>query len=154
MKNINVLILFFLFFQTNSVVPVWDFSSQSTELFSSQVSSYNYTIYESNSLSLDIKLEKVFNRANNIITHKNYLTIGETIQEVEFEEIDSVYVNELDCSILICPKGKYHPYNFAGDEFIVPDGFKENDDWELKCFKHDTGFFLVFYLNNNRYSFF
>ena len=153
MKNINVLILIFLFFQTNSVVPVWDFPSQSTELFSSEVSSYNYTIYES-TFPFDIKLVKVFNRTNNIITHKNYLTIGETTQEVEFEEIDSVYVNELSCSILICPKGKYHPYNYDNMEFIIPDEFEENGDWELKCLKHNTGYFLIFYLNNGYSSFY
>ena len=154
MKNINVWILFFLFFQTNSFIPVWDFYSKSIDLLSSQVSSYNYTIYESNFFSLDIKLEKVFNRTNNIITHKNYLTIGETTQEVKFEDIDSVYSDELGCSILICPKGKYHPYDFIGMKFIVPDGFEEKGDWELKCLNHSTGYFLIVYLNNYYFTFY
>ena len=155
MKNIYVFLLFFLFFQTNSAIPVWDFYNQSIDLFSSQDSTYNYTIHDFISYSHNVKLVKVFNRTDNIITHKNYLTIETTTQEVEFEDIDSYYYNELNRSNLICPKGKYHPYDFDNKTFIIPNEFEEKGDWELKCYNHNNGFFLILYLmNSDKYFFY
>ena len=38
---------------------------------------------------------------------------------------------------------------FYNNRNITPTGFEEKGDWELKCFKHDTGFFLITYLMND-----
>ena len=139
------LFLFILFFQTYSVIPIWDFNSQSIDLFPSQDSSYSYTTYS----NADVKLEKIFIRNNGVITYINKLTIGDKSTQVLFDDIESVYQNQLGCEILICPKGKFHPFDFYNNRNITPTGFEEKGDWELKCFKHDTGFFLITYLMND-----
>ena len=36
----------------------------------------------------------------------------------------------------------------------VGNNFAENGDWELKCYHHYTGYFLVFYLMNGNSQFF
>ena len=102
------LFLFILFFQTYSVIPIWDFNSQSIDLFPSQDSSYSYTTYS----NADVKLEKIFIRNNGVITYINKLTIGDKSTQVLFDDIESVYQNQLGCEILICPKGKFHPFDF------------------------------------------
>ena len=144
MFQINILIFFILFFQTYSVIPIWDFNAQSIDLLSSQESNYNYTTYN----SVNIRLEKIFIRNNGIITYKNQLTIGDVTKEVPFDYIGSYYLNLLGHDILICPKGKFHPYDFYNNQSIIPSDFEENGDWELKCYKHETGYFLIFYLMN------
>ena len=60
MFQINILIFFILFFQTYSVIPIWDFNAQSIDLLSSQESNYNYITYN----SVNIRLEKIFIRNN------------------------------------------------------------------------------------------
>ncbi len=69
--------------------------------------------------------------------------------EVPFDYIRSYYHNLLGCDILICLKGKFHPYNFTNNQSIIPSDFEENGDWELKCFKHRAGHFLIIYLMND-----
>ena len=54
---------------------------------------------------------------------------------------------------LYVSKGKFHPYDFINNEFIILQDNQE-DDWDLKCYKHETGYFLIFYLNINRNSLF
>ena len=55
----------------------------------------------------------------------------------------------MGCNILICPKGKYHPYVFQNDKYIIPFNFEEKGDWDLRCYDHYTGYFLIFYLMND-----
>ena len=38
------------------------------------------------------------------------------------------------------------------NEYIIPPNFVEEGDWDLSCYKHDTGYFLIFYTNNGDYS--
>ena len=73
MFKINISIFFILFFQTYSVIPIWDFNAQLKDLLSSQESNYNYTTYNKN----NIIIEKIFTRNNGKITYKNQLTIGD-----------------------------------------------------------------------------
>ena len=137
-----------------SFIPVWNFYSQSVDLLSS-VSSYNYTIYESTYEGYNVKLEKKISRINNNIIQKNYLIVNNVdIQEVEFEDIDSFYINKIGCDLLICPKGKFHPYNFYDHLYMSPQEFdeNENENWELKCYNHGLSYFLIFYLMKSGYS--
>ena len=145
MYKINILIFFILFFQTYSIIPKWDFNAQSIDLSPSQESNYNYTTYSKD----NIRLEKIFTRNNGKITYKNQLTIGNVTIEVPFDYIGSYYYNLLGCDILICPKGKFRPYIFTNNQSIIPSYFEESGDWELKCYKHEAGHFLIFYLMND-----
>ena len=136
------------------LIPVWNFNNQSINLLSSG-STYNYTIYESTCEGTTVKLIKEINKINNNIIDKNYLTVNNVdTQEVEFEDIDSFYVDKIGCALLICPKGKFHPYNFYNHSYISPREFdeNENENWELKCYNHSSGFFLIFYLMKSGYS--
>ena len=53
---------------------------------------------------------------------------------------------------MVCPRGKFHPYDVESDSYIVPPSFDEEDDWDLSCYKHDTGYFIIFYINYGHYS--
>ena len=73
--------------------------------------------------------------------------------DVPFEDIDSFYTDKYGASVLICPKGKFHPITFFSNSIVtinIPD-FVEGGDWELKCYHHTQNYqyFLVFYLMNN-----
>ena len=68
------------------------------------------------------------------------------LSPVNFEYIDSFFrLNKID---IICPKGKYHPFDFTNKRYLQPTNFEERGDWELKCYKHQTNYFLAFYLMN------
>ena len=147
--KIYILLIFILFFKTYSVIPIWDFPSQSIDLFASQNNQFIYTTYQSSTNDIKLKLDKIFIRGDDgIITYKNVLTIGSETKEVPFDDIESFYGNKLSCNTLICPKGKYHPYCFDSNKNITNSTFVENGNWELKCYAHDTGYFLVIYLMN------
>ena len=91
------------------------------------------------------KFKKKIERNGNIINHTNYLDIdGQSEIEVDFENIESYSRN-----LIICPKGKYHPFNYHTKTYITPSNFEDKGNWDLKCYSHDTGYFLVFYLNND-----
>ena len=91
-------------------------------------------------------MEKKINIENGIVSSKNLLTVGTTEREVPFEDIDSHYSNVygFNNEILICPKGKYHPYKFNANEYYIPSGFTEVEDWNLKCYDHYSAHFLNF----------
>ena len=145
-------ILFSLFFQVLTPIPVWDLASSSINLLSSS-STYKFLIYSKVSDNITVTLTKVITKNDNNITSTNYLTVNSNTIEVDFEGIDSQFTNKLGCSILICPKGKFHPYDFINRRFITPPSFEEKGDWDLRCYDHFTGFFLIFYLMNNGKNF-
>ena len=138
----------------NSTLPNWNIDSIGIDLFSSSssTSSYEYILYSKNGYTLKKQLTKNGDK----ITNKNYLTFSEydytVTQEVEFENIESTYYQQLGVDRLVCPKGKFHPYNLVSNEYIIPPNFVEEGDWDLSCYKHDTGYFLIFYTNNGDYS--
>ena len=146
-------ILFSLFFQVLTPIPVWDLASSSIDLLSSS-SSYSLQIYSNSADGISVNLTKVITKNDNNITSKNYLTVNSNTIEVDFEDIDSHYTNKLGCDILICPKGKFHPYDFINRTFITPPSFEEKGDWDLRCYDHYTGFFLIFYLMNEGENFY
>ena len=90
--KINILLIFILFFKIYSVIPLWDFHSQSIELFPSQNNQFIYTTYQSSSYDIELKLDKIFSRDNDgIITYKNELTIGSETKDVPFDDIESFF---------------------------------------------------------------
>ena len=135
----------------NTSLPTWNFESSSVDLFTNS-NQYEYMLYNKSPYSL----KKVLTKTDNKITSKNictYSEFGTTIsKEVEFENIESFYYQQLGTDRLVCPRGKFHPYNLVTGNYIIPPGFVEQGDWDLSCYEHKTGYFLIFYQNNGDYS--
>ena len=151
MHTLIVIITFLILNFVFTSVPVWDFNSLSIDLLGSETS-YDYIIYNKAYDSIKATLTKKIKKNENGITIENILTIltvnnSESIN-VPFDDIDSHYHNKLGRSIIICPKGSFHPYDFINREYIKPKGFNKEADWDLRCYEHYTGYFLFFYLNN------
>ena len=74
---------------------------------------------------------------------------------VEFESVESFYGDVDDGSIypLICPRGPYNPYEVTSSSSIrqisnYSNDWINNSKFDLKCYYHREGIFLVFYLMN------
>ena len=141
-----------------SVVQNWNFENASIDLLAS--STYiSVKEFEDTTNNMYVKLYKYIALESGSIVYRKYLTItdsGTTIYngEVDFDAIGSIH--HFDSDYIVCPKGKYHPTYFYNNQYSSAnlDGFTANGDWELKCFYHSTGFFLVFYLMNGDSHFF
>ena len=147
MKYYTFIIFLTKIFYVLSPIPNWDLSAQSINLLTS--SSYDYVLYEKNYNQLNVLLKKTITKTSRGITTQNYITIDSITNMVEFDDIGSQYSNKLGCEILICPRGKFHPYNFKENRYIIPPQFEDRGGWDLKCYEHDMGHFLIFYLSNN-----
>ena len=127
----NIYILFFLFLnkilQIYSVIPTWNMTSVSIDLLSSNPS-YELTILN----TADIQLKKVITKTDNIISSKNYLTVKTKTLEVDFDNIGHYYEYPHGSRYILCPKGKFHPFDFNHNESIIPENFVEKGDWDLK----------------------
>ena len=137
-----------------SPIPNWDISKQSN-ILTSYLEMY-YTLYEKTAYNIKVILKKKMSISDGHITTQNYLyaydsssnQLGE--RQVDFEDIDSHYTDKLGYRILICPKGKYHPYDFYGQNHIdPPSNFEDKGGWDLRCYDHGTTYFYLFYLLNN-----
>ena len=137
------LIIILLFSKVFSPYPIWSFEDISINLLNSE-NKYKYTIYDQNILLEKVIIKTDYNGTNYNISSKNYLTVNSTTKLVDFEDIESYYFNKIDINILICPKGKFHPFNFLKNRYIIPNEFSDEGDWDLKCFDHSNGFFLLF----------
>ena len=93
-------------------------------------------------------------------TYENYISINYgNYEKVDFESVESIYGSELGASTyLVCPKSKYHPYDFGRKAYIIPNGisFNNGDNFSLKCYKHGagSGIFIVAYLANGQKQFY
>ena len=137
-----------LILSIHSPIPNWNIEAQSIDLLSS-TTSYDYILYQKESYYKTVTLKKTITKSDGVINTQNYITIDSITKSVDFDDIDSHYVNKLGCSILICPRGKFHPYNFTNDNYIIPSGFEDKGGWDLRCYDHYQGYFFVFYLSNN-----
>ena len=95
----------------SSPIPNWNLQDQGIDLLGSG-SNTEFTLYEKNFNDLNVTLKKIITKNDNKITTENIIYIGTEFREVEFNDIDSQYKDKLGCGILICPKGKFHPYDF------------------------------------------
>ena len=153
MDRINYFFIFIIFNQiyfVQSPIPSWELSSQSIDLFESK-NKETILIFTGEYDGVTANLNKEITKSDNIITIKNKLTIGSTTIEVEFDDIDSFYTYKLGADILICPKGKFHPYDFKNQKYLnfESSGFEDKGDWDLRCYQHNEGCFFIFYLLNN-----
>ena len=156
MKYYKLIFFLIQIFFVISPIPTWDFNSQAVNLITSEDDAYYYDIYQKTEDSTTVTLWKKIVRENGMISYnKTYVSVGTQSNEVTFEDIDSHYANQLGCSVVVCPRGKFHPYNFYGGTYITPDdSFEDQNGWDLRCFNHKSGHFLIFYTNNENYNFY
>ena len=106
------------------------------------------------------RLEKLIRRwPNGTITHNNTLYAKNDgnseidykfPQKINFENIESLYKID-NFGRILCPVGKYHVIDLDADlKEIKNNDFEENNEWDLKCYYHDKGYFFVYYLYNGR----
>ena len=145
---------------TNSAIPNWDLSKQANYLDVSQ-NDMNYTIYDKTAYTIQVILKKKITKSGTKLTSQNYLYVYDSNKKllgeraVNFDDIDSHYKDKMGYGILICPKGKFHPYDFYGSKHLdKPSGFSDNGGWDLRCYDHNTGYFYMFYLLNNGKNFY
>ena len=147
-------IVLLLFYKVISPIPIWSLEDISINLLNSE-NKYRYTIYDKNSYDIRVILEKEITKINSSISTENYLTVGTATKIVDFEDIDSHYNNIAGLNILICPKGKFHPFDFTTNNYIIPPSwFDDGENWDLKCNIHNTGHFLIIYLMNRDRKFY
>ena len=115
---------------------------------SSSSSTYSYVLYNENGFNLTKIITK---NSDGTLSSINQLTYNSQTRTVEFEGIESSYFNQLNSNPLICPKGSFHPYDFYNNNYIKPSGFS-GTNWELSCWKHERGYFLIFYAHNGEHS--
>jgi len=79
---------------------------------------------------------KKITRYNGIINETNIIFFGDDIigKEVPFDNIQSTHF--VHNKYIICPYGKYHPYDIEEGKFSIPEGAVADDDWDLKCAWH------------------
>ena len=144
------LFLFLILNYLNSVlliIPEWDLSSSSIELKIDEP----YTVDDRFLIDCRMKMEKKIIRddSGNLII-KNYVTMGSTTKGVNFDYVESFY--NLSGNI-VCPRGKYHPYDLNNEKDIDLK-FEGGDNWDLSCYlqKEDTHFFFAFYAMNGEHN--
>ena len=166
MNDFSFFILLIKFLYVVSPIPNWDLSTQANIL--DATNPIYYTIYEKIAYDLKVILKKKIEKSDNRINAQNIVYvyekennddntyskyIGERV--VEFSAIESHYKGKLGYNILICPKGKFHPYDFDNSGHIAPpNSFNDNGEWDLRCYDHNTGYFYLFYLLKNGNNFF
>ena len=154
----KILALFFIFFQlSSSEIKICELNSISVDILGAK-ESYEYTIYNQTKNNITITLNKLIIKEETELKSENYIYVTKNSTKnsfiVPFENIDGFYLDILGSEILICPKGNYHPYNLILGKYIEPNGFQIRGKWDLKCYLHDTGYFLFFYLMNENKNFY
>ena len=154
MEYYNFVLFFYLIFFSISPLPNWNFENQAIDLM--ETNEYYIDIYQKEFDSITVTLWKKIVKENGMIVYnKTYVAVDSENKEVDFEDIESHYANQLGAGVLICPKGKFHPYHFGTNSYITPDdSFQEQGGWDLSCYRHDSKHFLIFYLNNENYNFY
>ena len=154
-------LIYFLiqFLYVFSPIPNWEITSQSNVL-AVPADSLPYTLYYQEKDGLKVELQIVIQQSGSNIIYKYKLIVQNSAgnelgnKEVGFSDIESFYTNKLGKDILICPRGKFHPYDFYGGVHIQPSGFEDKGGWDLRCYYQGTGHFYMFYLLNNGKNFY
>ena len=143
MKYLANIFLFINFFNSIfSVVPTWNFYNSAIDLLNSG-RTHDYSVNKDN-----WEIKKSILKEDNSIKYEKYLYyVGSYKGEFDFENLDHYYTSILGASNLVCPRGKYHPYDID-NKLNKTNNFEERRDWDLKCFNHQSGYFLMFYLHN------
>ena len=123
-------------------IPNWNLNTSGQDLLSSDYPN-NYLVSDRKMHDMLVKLIKTLKNVEGKIYDDNTLIVndGDKIS-VEFENIESFSDN------IICPRGRNFLYDVNTHQNIIlyPQDFNDSEDWDLKCYRHDTGYLLVFYL--------
>ena len=130
-----------------SPIPSWKFSNIAVDLTPGETNAHDYEIYSSG----NYKLKKYITKGTEGITVRNELKYGSKTKDVQFESIESSYEGQLNSDYIVCPNGNFHvkKYENNNEIDIKPNGNVEvGDDWNLRCYRHDMGYFIITYANN------
>ena len=102
---------------------------------------------------------KIYKNDDGSIKQENTLYLNDLVLSTNYEDIESIYVNS-GGTYFICPKGKFHVHyynkNSNANGNIKPENFKENNNWDLKCYlQFQEDILFIGYTNspNDFYSF-
>ena len=140
---------------TSSVLPIWNIKNSSKDLLGTD-NSCEYLIADRRMYELNIQLKKKITRDTEKISDQNYLDISGdksiTNKLVDYENVESFYGKSSSSGIyILCPRGNFNPININdvdNMEEIKFDEWINSDNWDLKCYYHSTGNFLMFYFMN------
>ena len=147
------------FHYINLLVPNWNLTSSGIDLLSNS-SVHSYLISDRELWHLFTKLRKEIIKNDEGISISNYLSY-----KYSYDSTNSAYSSEIQVNFsniesnadnyIICPKGKFHPFDLTTNQSLIPINFIDEGNWELKCYRHHTNYFFVFYLmNENNNCFF
>ena len=140
-----------------TITPEWDLTTSGKDLLLFN-NTYEYTVYSKifNDLhETKFKMIKRIIRYNGIINETNIIFFGDDIigKEVPFDNIQSTHF--VHNKYIICPYGKYHPYDIEEGKFSIPEGAVADDDWDLKCAWHlESQTFFAGYARKHDYNLF
>lgn len=149
-------LLFHLISINFGAIPSWNFDKIAIELSDTEL---EYQICSKSVIddSVTATTYKKITKSGSSVTYKNYVQIdsGEK-KDVGFECVESAYKNQLGATYLVCPKRRYHPYDYTNNNYKIPSGntFSNGDDFEIQCYKHSVGYFIVAYLANGAKNFY
>ena len=162
MKNIKKYFLILIIIKTSlSLLPVWNLTSSSINLLENTNNFYNLVEKDFYYAYYKIQQNFIIDQNGNII-QKYYLQLGKSIEdikwmgEIDFDEIESAYADNSN-NFIVCPKGRFHPYiyfynNYQYHEIREPPNFKEQANWDLKCYyQPNENKLFVSYLNSEEY---
>ena len=149
------ILLLYLFSHISSILPIWNLEESSEDLLGTG-NQHIYAIANREMYNFVLELTKTITRddVNKIITHKNTLKLGGKTYTVDYENVESFYDKDVTKNIdlkILCPRGSFHPVNLVNMDNptnINFDNWIKDDKWDLKCYYHSTGFFLIYYLMN------
>ena len=119
---------------------------------------YN-NIYRISEDGVELKMTRKIIKDNDKIylNHSVYMSYDWTNtinSDVNFDFVQNFYV--INGNFIVCPKGPYHPYNLGTGKYEIPKDVeaKNINNWDLKCFKVDSNYLIVFYFINGDKNFF
>ena len=151
-------ILLILLHLSCSVLPSWNLNA-SIELLNKSEQSKTYEMWNREMYEVNIIFKKIFTRereegpinlTNNMLI-KDSKTQGIILESnVTWNDIESFY--KIKDKIYICPRGKDHIYVHDKEKNelkeLIPDGFPENGDWDLKCYyQYNISTMFISYIN-------
>ena len=155
--NIFSIIFYECLYLSFSFVPMWNFEKSAIKIFDDPYYK-SYIYYPCNKVinGKRIRMKNIIKIESNKIIYNNVLYVDEeNLYTENFTDVESVYyiVENEKRFYYVCPKGKFHLHryvNYNNFDILKPDDFKEDNDWELKCYYHPNEHFLfVAYLKSN-----
>lgn len=158
--SLKIFIIFSLILLVGTVLPIWDLKESAIDLLDNTEHTHEYIIHESSMYSLKVSLKKNISINDGNIIHNNYATIYEYVSEnnpqvsisernVEYENIESFY--KLTDLRVLCPQKNFNVINLNDNlNEIQFNNWTNENNWDLKCYYHRMGYFLVYYLMNGK----